>query len=371
MNKFLRGALACAAVIPCLTGLVGCGEKKYSSETAYNQISEQVGGMLTDMSTKVTQGGGFQLNISLSVHYDIESSAAIGMNTNFGAEIRAAIGVLNGENKQLFANLGLVNEGNVVNLLSAYASDDIDKVDGDSDEGYVTVTPTAETWQYYAGMVYVQNESEEYVLAGDTFDVAATYFMKTQDYVHIYLSSNVDEFADETGFDINEVFAEMGVPFELPDGKIYATLNAGDLIPEIPAEPDLDVDEPEDDMGLDYILNSIANMDYDTLMAAIGEDPGMKVLANKTSAGDVELTISGYGTALTITAKAAGGLRLAITSDQEYDDVKQTVSIVLDIDLSDEVDLNNIPTDFEGYNEEPQDFETMIEEFVAGLEEMV
>jgi len=28
MNKFLKGAVACAAIVPCLTGLVGCGEKK-------------------------------------------------------------------------------------------------------------------------------------------------------------------------------------------------------------------------------------------------------------------------------------------------------------------------------------------------------
>ncbi len=371
MNKFLRGALACAAVIPCLTGLVGCGEKKYSSETAYNQISEQVGGMFTDIATKTEQGEDFQLNISLSIHYEMESSAAIGMNTNFDAEIRAAIGMLNGDNKQAFANLGLVNEGNVVNLLSAYACDDIDDVDGDSDEKFVKVVPTAEDWQHYAGMVYVQGESEEYVPADDAFDSTATYFMKTQDYVHIYLASNVDDFADETGFDINQVFAEMGVPFELPNGKIYATLDAGDVLPELPVEPDLGDDQPEDDMSIDYILDSIANMDYDTLMAAIGEDPGMKVSARETGAGDVELTISGYGTALTITAKSAGGLRLAINSDQSYDGVTQVVSMVLDIDLSNEVDLSNIPTDFEGYNEEPQDFEAMIEEFVAGLEEMV
>ena len=370
MNKILKGAIACAAVIPCFTGLVGCGEKKYSAETAYNSITSELGGIVTEMSNMANEGKEFQLNLNLSIDYKMVSNAVGSVDTNFKATIRGAIGATGGDAKKAFANLGLVGtDDEIINLLTAYAFDDVDDVDGDSDEKYIEVIPTADTWQYYKDIVYVEGIDEDYVLAGDEFDATATYFMKTEDYVHIYLASNVTEFAEATGIDINELLAKaMGEGFEMPEGKVYATLNVGDALPDIPTEPEQDPVQPEEGpMGVGAILDAISSMDYDTFIASIEADQGMKVSAKKTGAGDAVLTISGYGTTMAITAKAQGGLRLAVNSDQLQEGTQHTVSMVLDIDLLNEVDTNNIPTELEGYNEEPVDFEELIAELVSGF----
>ena len=368
MNKFFKGALACAAVIPCFTGLVGCGEKGYSAETAYNSIMTEVGGITTEMANMAAEGREFQLNLNLSIDYKMVSTAVGAMNTEFKATIRGAIGATGGDSKKAFANLGLVGaDDEIVNLLTAYAFDDVDAVDGDSDEKYVEVVPTEAAWAYYKGIVYVKDANEQYVLADEEFDSTAAYFMKTEDYVHIYLASNVTEFAEATGIDINEVLAEMtGGEFELPEGKIYATLNVGDIIPEIPEEPDQTPIEPENPMDVDAILDAIASMDYDTFMASLGADKGVTVSAKKNGSGDSILTISGYGTTAVITAKAKGGLRVAVTSIQDVEGTEQNVSMILDIDLVDEVDDTNIPTELEGYNEEPVDFEELLAELASG-----
>ena len=192
MNKFLKGAVACAAIVPCLTGLAGCGEKKaYTAENAYNDIWGEVRNITTKMSGITTPNTEFQLNLNLAVEYKTIIEGMSGMDESMKANIRAVIGAKHGDNKQLFANLGIVGEDDAfTSLLSAYASDDIDAVDGDSDEAFTQIIVPESDWNYYKGVVYVM-DNNEYVLAGDTFDASATYFMKTTDYMHIYLASNI------------------------------------------------------------------------------------------------------------------------------------------------------------------------------------
>lgn len=203
MNKFLKGTVACAAIVPCLMGLTACDDndkpKAYTGQDAYNEVFGQVNNLVTKMADIQTPGKEFQLNVNLSINYQTIIANAVSAENSFAARVRAAIGARHSEdNKELFGNIGFVDgDGVFTSLLNAYMADDVDNdATKDADEEFEVVVPTANDWNLYKGVVYVL-DGEEYVLAGDTFDAEVAtsngYYMKSTDLMHIYMASTISD----------------------------------------------------------------------------------------------------------------------------------------------------------------------------------
>ena len=202
MNKFVKGAVACAAIVPCLTGLVACGEKKneFTGEDAYNSVFAEVNNMATKMSEITTPGKEFQLNVNVSFDVKTIVQGIASGEGSFSAKLRAVIGARNNNNKELFGTIGMVDgQNNFKSILSAYAVSDVDdNAEIDEDIKYTDVDAVVAgdilkdeaNWAYYDGILYTYDAvNEEYVLVEGAYDAEATYYMLTQDLLHLYLAS--------------------------------------------------------------------------------------------------------------------------------------------------------------------------------------
>ncbi|MBQ7798688.1 MAG: hypothetical protein IJ371_06165 [Clostridia bacterium] len=413
MNKFIKGAIACAMVVPCVTGLVGCGEKVDKTEKAYEQVFSNVDNIASKLSSITADNVEFQLNINVSIDYKQIVEGIASADAGFAAKLRAVIGAKNNDsNKEVFGNLGMVDtQDNFTSLLSAYAKDDVDAIDGDSDEVFTSVKETvnAENWQYFKNLVYVKDINENYITAGDTYNAEETYYMLTQDLMHFYLNSNVDvlkeytlltsetapeyweytyagyytkegdeyvrvtgdvaptytanTYYEQTGIDINEILNEMELGFEIPNGKMYATLNVGMLPSEVPTTPEIDVPSTEGNMDIEAMLEQISSMDFETFKSTIDPEGVVKFSNKKYDNGDVSLIASAEGQKMEFIAKANGGIALIMDMDMVYDGYGSEVDVRIDIDLENEVDETYIPTDLASYGNDPAD----LEQIIAGL----
>ena len=457
MNKFLKGAVACAAIVPCLTGLVGCGEKKeYTSENAFNAVMGNVNNIVTKMEGITTPGKEFQLSINLSISSSMLVNNVVNAEESFAANLRAVIGARHSNNnKELFGHIGMVNNNVFTSVVSAYMADDVDSnAEIDMDEKYTAFpdnTINATNWNEFKGLVYVLDQDKHVVANGD-FDEEATYYALTEDLMNVYLLSNpsalkeytlltaepsdweqgyanyykkdyeftkklstdvyeadkfykkvaedqpfvlvedetepadwatgeyytrsdvyfkvesAQEWAEETyyeqtGIDINELLNKIpDLEFELPEGSIYATLN---LVSEDSGDEGAgdDVDEGKPEFDIEEILNELKTMDYNTFIQSMGVTEGVEITGNKDKKGNATLTMSGYGSTIKLTAKANGGVSMSVEMMMLEDNVKQIMSMTLDIDLEDEIDESYIPTNLEVYGESEGD----LLELIAGL----
>lgn len=206
MNKFLKGAVVCGALIPCVTGLVACGDKPekpagFTGEDAYNMIFAEVNGAMTKMSEITTPGKEFQLNVNASLDVKTVVQGIASGEGAFSAKLRAVIGARNNNNKELFGTIGMVDgQNNFKSILSAYAVSDVDdNAEIDEDIKYTDVDAVVAgdilkdeaNWAYYDGILYTYDAvNEEYVLVDGEYDAEATYYMLTQDLLHLYLASS-------------------------------------------------------------------------------------------------------------------------------------------------------------------------------------
>ncbi len=204
MNKFLKGAVACAAIVPCLTGLTGCfedNEKGVTGEQAYNTVFDRVGDMATYIVDMSVPGKEFQLNINMSLDVETIMQGVTSTEGKFGINLRAVIGARNNNKKELFGNIGIVDGQNTFrSILSAYAASDIDaNAEVDEDIRYTNVTNEValdiavepDNWSYYEGILYTYDQdTDSHVLVEGEYDSTATYYMMTQDLLHLYLASN-------------------------------------------------------------------------------------------------------------------------------------------------------------------------------------
>ena len=411
MNKFVKGAIACAALVPCLTGLTACGgEKAYTAENAYSDMMSNVSSMVNKMSAIDKVGTEFQLNVNVSIDMKVLANNIPVPSESMSAKLRAVIGARHTEaNKELFGHIGVVDtEDNFTSIFNAYMIDDADDVDGDSDEQFVPLdgTITADTWQYWQGIAYTK-DGDNYVLATGDFDATADYYLFGKDLLHFYMESNADdlkytllteepddwttayngyyikvdgeymlveaesaptfsegEYYAESGFDLSAILSEMmGEEIEVPSGHLYATLNIGDSAPEIPTPGDDNVAEEE--MDIMATLNELTSMDFEEFKAMLELPEEINISASKDG-GNKVLTFELDGTKIEFIAEADGGLQLVMEMVMPMDEegtVVQEVSVVVDVDLTNEFEEEYVPTDFTKYPSEAID----LEEMLAGL----
>ena len=362
MNKFLKGALACAMVVPCMTGLVGCGDKKVDkTEVAYKEVFGEVQTITNKFSSLETVGTEFQLNINMSINAQQIVDNLPSSDGAISAQLKAVLGGRHSQtNKELFGDIGIVDNNNETSILSAYMIDSI------GEDEYVEIGPISESkWNILKDVLYTESEGV-YVSANTAFDATATYYMATEDLVHIYMNSNISVLDEAIGMPVSEM-----VPM-LSDGQIYGTLYVGEDLDDIIGD-DIDDDDPLDDdidMDLDDVFSDIIpDMDdYDDFKEELAE-AGM-ALTNIESNGDIGIRISGEGMAIELIAKANGGLRVVMDILMPMDQTTiMDMDIVIDIDLVDEVEDKYIPTDLDSYGE-AMDLEAWLEELMAGMESM-
>lgn len=452
MNKFLKGAVACAALVPCMMGLTACGKKEETKPNeAYGAVVGELNNIVTKMGDITKPNTEFQLNVNVSISLNevIDGTTT----TDFDTKIRAVVGARNGDNRELLGNIGIVSgEGQneeFTSLLSVYGVDQIGANGAENDEAYVPAgVLTPEKYQLNKDILYVL-VGEDYVLASGDFDDSLTYYVKSTDFMHFYLESNIDilkEFTltteiptdwedsfdsyytkvgeeyhkiteqnptyeanvyyeydglggynllteveapadwetsqwyyrkdgqnyvniripvwaedtvyEQTGLDINELLNEMDLGFEIPTGKMYATLNIGDELIETP-------DESNPEFSLDQILDidELVPSDYNEFIKSLGA--GVSTVAKKDKNGDMTLTISFDGTTMNLIARANGGITISVStgiSEPEYG-YSQSMSVVIDIDLTEDFDEQYIPTNLDDYGNDPVN----LEEILAGL----
>ena len=228
MNKFVKSAVACAAIVPCLTGLVGCGDKKtevtYTAENAYNEIMVGANNIFAKMGEIETPGKESQLNVNVTINYQTLVGGLASADASVTAKLRAVIGARHQEdNKELFGNIGLVDtDDNFTSLLSAYAVDDVDAVaDKDTDEEFTLIGEIAPTdWETFKGLVYTK-DGDNYVLAGDILDTEADYYICSKDLLHIYLNSDFSVLREYT------LLTEEPANWATEYGKYYRKVDAG------------------------------------------------------------------------------------------------------------------------------------------------
>lgn len=411
MNKFLKGAIACAAVVPLATGLIGCTdkEKEYTGEDAFNAVFAQVDSMVDTMSGITNPGSEFQLNINLNLDVKTLVEGVPLQDEAIVAKLRAVIGGRHQSNKELFGNIGFVDEQDTfTSLLSAYAIDDIDtNIEIDEDEEYTAIPEGVindSNWATYKGIVYVDNEGS-YVLAENAFDENTTYYMLTEDLMHIYLASNplalatftltteqpvdwtgeytsyytkqgdnyykvedaaapkwqAETYYQKSGVDINDYLGMItGGEIQLPQGKIYSVLNIGD---ELPSQEPGTGSEPEDDgMDLTAMLSSITNMDYDTFVESMSDGTNVTVTGEKLSNGDQTMKMVANGSEIKFTAKASGGINVSMQMLMPGEDegIIYSISVIIDINLEDEVEDEYIPINLSDYGASQGNFEDVI-----------
>ncbi len=350
MKKFFKGLLASAMVIPCVTGLVACGEKVDKTEVAYKEVFAEVETIANKFSAIETVGTEFQLNINMSINAQQLVNGVANPEGVIAANIKAALGARHSQNnKEIFGDVSLVGDNNTsTSLLSAYMVDDIGE-----DEYTELGLLTSEQWEALKSALYI-NADGVYVAANTSYDEEATYYMATEDVVHVYLNSNMSELTEVVGFDITEL-----VP-ALNDGKLYGTLYTGEEIIE-------DTNQ-SDDAGMDFdaILAELPSADdYATFKQELAKD-GME-LTRVASNGDVGICISGQGSSVQLIAKANGGLKLVMDMVMPLDSSSSMdMDIVIDIDVVDQIEESYIPTDFTGYGD-AKDLEAWLDEMMSNM----
>lgn len=485
MNKFLKGAVACAAIVPCLTGLTGCfddSEKVVTGEQAYNTVFDRVSDMATYMTDMSVPGKEFQLNVNVSFDMKTVMQGIASGEGAFSAKLRAVIGARNNNNKELFGAIGMVDaQNNFKSIVSAYAVSDVDdNAEIDEDVEYTNVdaivaedvSNDAANWAYYDGILYTYNQvNEEYVLVDGAYDANATYYMLTQDLLHLYLASTPsvlkeytllteqpadweidytsyytkgdsftpklstdvyeagryyilpaggnptlvedetepadwatgeyytrsdayfevtgetaptwveDTYYEQTGIDLNELlYGLTDGMIELPDGEMYVTLNLGDQLPEIPEQTEPSAPEGSEGAGdaesmpsiddIMVMIEDMKDMTYFEFLESMGATEGVTVTGEKASNGDVSMKMVGEGTTMVFTAKASGGISVSMQmSDEIEEGISQVVSIIIDIDLEDEIDESYLPQNLEVYGESQGDLIEMLEQMFGGSEE--
>ena len=383
MNKFLKGAVVCGALIPCMTGLMACTEdsKKpaVTGEEAYNAVFERVNGYATQMSGITTPGKEFQLSINISMNAKVSMQGSASGSTSFGMNLRAVIGAIHGENMEMFGAIGAVDTQNQFkSIISAYAL-----YNPETAVNYVDVTElvaadvaeNAENWTNYEGLLYTQN-GNEYVLVDGAYDATATYYV-LEDLLHLYLASDPTAFEIE-GMDLNDILAmATGGEFALPQGKIHATLNlAGVEEDEEPETPELggdDAAQPDID-GILENIQEIKDMTYAEFVEMINEDaaeggPEYTVTGEKASNGDISMKMTTEGAVIRFIAKAEGGLAISMDMTIPQEGVTQEISLTIEIDLEEEVDEQYIPQDLASYGASAGNIEDVIMGLLGGIEE--
>lgn len=356
MNKFLKGAIAGALVAPCVLGLAGCTKPKEEDKSAeiYSSIYEEVSSLATPFQSITTPGKEAQLTINVKIDYKAMVSGIAAAQTDVTANLRAVIGARHSANKEIFGNIGFVDtQDNFTSLLSAYAVDDVDAdATVDADEKYTLVGKiSAGDWELFKGLVYVE-DGGAYVPASETHDSEEQYYMLTEDLLHIYMESNMSALDTYLGFNISE---------ELPlgDGKIYATLNVGDEIPDPTVVPD----EDEGDTGLvdiEGMLESIKDLEEYDSFKATAEEAGLSISSDYKAGGDSSLTLTAEGITFKFIVKADGGLSIVINSQQSDGVNTEDITVTIDFETDDEIDETYIPSNLAEYGDEPQDFMDVI-----------
>ena len=202
MNKFIKGALACALVVPCLGGLMGCTEKKEDkTEKAYTKVFTEVDTIASKFSSLETVGTELQLNINMSINAQQLINGVASPEGEIAAQLKAVLGAKHSQaNKELFADISLVGEQNATtSRLSAYVVDSI------GEDEYTEIGTITETvWNRLKDVLYTESEGV-YISAGTTYDDAAVYYMATEDLIHVYLNSNMSQLTNVIGFDVTEL----------------------------------------------------------------------------------------------------------------------------------------------------------------------
>ena len=354
MNKFLKGALACAMVVPCLGGLMGCTEKKDKTEEAYTKVFSEVDAIAGKFSSLETVGSEFQLNINMSINAQQLLNGVASQEGEISAQLKAVLGARHSQtNKEIFGDVSLVGEQNATtSILSAYVVDSI------GEDEYAEVGTISETvWNTLKDGLYTESEGV-YVSAGTTYDAGAVYYMATEDLIHVYLNSNMSQLANVIGFDITEM-----VP-ALSDGKLYGTLYTGeDLVGDNSQAGDSGAVVPD----MDSMMPEIPSVDdYESFKQSIAE-AGMS-LTNIGSNGDVGISISDQGNTIQLIAKANGGLRLVMDMIIPTSETGATsLDVVIDIDAVDQIEESYIPTDLNAYGE-AQDLEAWLANIMGSIQ---
>ena len=361
MNKFLKGAIAGALVAPCVLGLAGCTKPKEEDKSAeiYSSIYEEVSSLATPFQSITTPGKEAQLTINVKIDYKAIVSGIAAAQTDVTANLRAVIGARHSANKEIFGNIGFVDaQDNFTSLLSAYAVDDVDTdAAEDIDEEYTPVGPILESdWELFKGLVYVEDNGA-YVPASEIHDPEVDYYMMTEDLLHIYMESNISALDDHLGFNISE-------ELPIPSGKIYATLNVGDEIPDTTVTPDAG----DDDAGLldlEGMLESIKDLEEYDSFKATAEESGLSISSEYKEGGDSSLTLTAEGVTFKFIVKAGGGLSIIINTQQDKGTQKDDITITIDFEADDEIDETYIPSNLAEYGDEPEDFMDVIYGLVA------
>ncbi len=360
MNKFLKGAIAGALVAPCVLGLAGCTKPKNNEDKSseiYSSIYEEVSSFTAPFQAVSTPGNEAQLTVNVKIDYKSIVAGIAGAENSLTANLRAVVGARHSEGREVFGSLGLVDaQNNFTSLLSAYAVDDIDTdATVDTDEEYTLIGQIpAGDWELFSGLVYVVSEGA-YVPAGETHDPEVDYYMMTKDLLHIYLESNMSALDDYLGFSISEMLP-------VPSGKIYATLDMGDEIPEA-VIPDEGADAGLFD--LEEMLNTINELESYDKFKASAEESGLKISSNYNAGGDSSLTLTDEDVTCKFIVKADGSLSIVINSQKDNGTSKEDVTITIDFESDDEIDETYIPSDLAEYGDEPQDFEEVVYGLIA------
>ena len=196
MNKFVKGAIVCASIVPCLTTFVACGDNDKSvitNEDAYNEISGELSTIVEQFSNIENYGSQFQLNVNcaLDINSVIGKLNTMGADFSLKKQIRAVVGASNGDVKQFFANLGIVEDDEFISLLSAYACDKM------GDEEYTQVLIDENNWGIYKGYIYTREQTGNYILNKSAeMKAGVTYYKKSGDMYVELEQSDIDSFAD-------------------------------------------------------------------------------------------------------------------------------------------------------------------------------
>ena len=338
MNKFIKGALACALVVPCLGGLMGCTEKKEDkTEKAYTKVFTEVDTIASKFSSLETVGTELQLNINMSINAQQLINGVASPEGEIAAQLKAVLGAKHSQaNKELFADISLVGEQNATtSILSAYVVDSI------GEDEYTEIGTITETvWNRLKDVLYTESEGV-YISAGTTYDDAAVYYMATEDLIHVYLNSNMSQLTNVIGFDVTEL-----VP-ALSDGKLYGTIYTGEDV----VEDNSQVGGGDVITGADSMIPEIPSVDdYESFKQSIA-DAGM-TLTHIERNGDIGLSMSSEGGSIELIAKADGGLRMVVSVIMPTDtNSAMDIDMVIDIDVVDAIEESYIPSDLASYGE--------------------
>lgn len=361
MNKFLKGTLASAMIVPCVFGFTGCNKEKDKTAEIYAEVYDEVTSLATPFQNMATPGAEAQLTVNMTIDYKTIVEGIASAQTSVTANLRAVIGARNNNNQEMFGNIGFVDaQNNYTSLLSAYAVDDVDSTaDVDTDEEFTLVGPIlAEHWDLFKGLVYVENAGA-YVLASEIHDPEASYYMLTQDLLHFYMESNMSALNEYINMDISEY-----LPISIEDGKMYATLNIGSDVPDISSTPEHD--EGESEFDVEEILTKINELqDFETFKVEMAE-AGVTISSQSNKNHETSLTLTQEGLTAKFIVKDGGGLTIVVNTETDYGTYKDNITITIDMFVADEIDITYIPTDLTDYGE-AQDLEEVVMGFIGSI----